>query len=126
MGIFDKLFTNNTLKNEKALPWIPLVETEQLQQIKSDSYNKAQVIFKHSTRCGISSMVLRGFEKAYDLDTNVDLYFLDLLQYRDISNTVAAVFKVHHESPQLLIIKDGVTVAHASHSDINRLDLASF
>lgn len=126
MGIFDKLFNNNSLKDNKELPWKPLVDIQQLDAIEEASATKPQVIFKHSTRCGISSMVLRQFKKSYTLETDVDLYFLDLLQYRDVSNAIASKFGVHHESPQMIIIKNGAVVAHASHSEINSVDLSTF
>ncbi|MGJ5643334.1 bacillithiol system redox-active protein YtxJ [Formosa sp. S-31] len=126
MGFFDKLFANNTLKDEGGVPWKPLLNTAQLEGIMEASKSKTQVIFKHSTRCGISSMVLRQFERAFDDSLQLDMYFLDLLQNRDVSNVVSEVFKVYHESPQLLIIKNGEVIEHASHGQINQVDLASY
>ena len=122
MGIFNKLFgsNENTPKEEKqGLPWKELVSKEQLDQITEASKNKTQAIFKHSTRCGISRMVIRNFENSFDLeDAQVDLYYLDLLNYRDISSEIAERFQVYHESPQLIVIRNGVTVHHSSHSMI--------
>ena len=72
-------------------------------------------------------MVKNQFEEAYDLDKNdLDLYYLDLLNYRDISNEIAAKFQVMHESPQVLVIKNGVAVAHQSHGAINNMNLSLF
>lgn len=125
--MFGKLFGNNkTPKEEKALPWQNLTSIEQLDEIELSSKGKTQLIFKHSTRCGISRMVLNQFTEVYDLDLNADLYYLDLLNYRDVSNEVGYKFQVMHQSPQLLIIKNGVVVAHASHGAINDLDLSTF
>ncbi|WP_417556968.1 bacillithiol system redox-active protein YtxJ [Mesoflavibacter zeaxanthinifaciens] len=125
--MFGKLFENNkTPKEEKVLPWQNLTSIEQLDEIELSSKGKTQLIFKHSTRCGISRMVLNQFTEAYDLDLNADLYYLDLLNYRDVSNEVGYKFQVMHQSPQLLIIKNGVVVAHASHGAINDLDLSTF
>jgi len=122
--MFKKLFGSKELKEEKILPWIPLNSSEQLAAIDNKSKTKTQVIFKHSTRCGISRMVMNQFVNAYDLDdTNIDLYYLDLLSYRDVSNEVGYKFQVMHQSPQLLVIKNGVTVAHASHGGINEINL---
>jgi len=107
------------------VPWTPLTELAQLDMIVEESKMKPVAIFKHSTRCGISSMVINQFEKGYDLEENqLKVYYLDLLNYRPISQEIAARFQVWHESPQLIIIKNGVTVAHASHSQINAVDLA--
>lgn len=125
--MFKKLFGGSTEpKEEKVLPWINLNSLSQLNEIEEKSKTKTQVIFKHSIRCGISRMVMNQFVEAYDLGANLDLYYLDLLSYRDVSNEVGYQFQVMHESPQLLIIKNGVTVAHASHGGINDLDLMRF
>ncbi|PSG92275.1 bacillithiol system redox-active protein YtxJ [Mesoflavibacter zeaxanthinifaciens] len=125
--MFGKLFGNNKIpKEEKVLPWQNLTTIKQLDDIELSSKGKTQVIFKHSTRCGISRMVLNQFTEAYDLDLNADLYYLDLLNYRDVSNEVGYKFQVMHQSPQLLIIKNGLVVAHASHGEINDLDLSKF
>jgi bacillithiol system protein YtxJ len=131
MGIFNKLFGTSTSsvtkKEKKILPWIALNTIEQLDVIASTSKTKTQVIFKYSTRCGVSRMVLNQFVDAYELsEDDLDLYFLDLISYRDVSNEVGYKFQVMHESPQLLAIKNGVVVAHASHSGVNVIDLSNF
>ncbi|WP_225035756.1 bacillithiol system redox-active protein YtxJ [Winogradskyella sp. SM1960] len=127
MGIFDKLFGGSSEpKEEKTLPWQVLSEVSQLDTIAEKSNSKTQLIFKHSTRCGISSMVMKQFVSAYDLETNADLYYLDLLNYRDVSSEVGYTFQVMHQSPQLLVIKNGVVVAHASHGAVNDVDLGQF
>ena len=127
MGIFNKLFNSSSeLREEKVLPWQALNELRQLDEIKELSKVKTQLIFKHSTRCGISRMVMNQFVSLYDLDLNADLYYLDLLNYRDVSNEIGYKFHVMHQSPQLIIIKNGVAVAHASHGAINDLELNKF
>lgn len=128
MGLLNKIFGGSSeSKEEKVLPWVVLNTGKQLEDIVDKSKTKTQVIFKHSTRCGISSMVMRQFVETYDLTVNgLDLYHLDLLNYRDVSNEVGYKFQVMHESPQLLIIKNGVAVAHASHGAINELELNQF
>lgn len=128
MGLLKKIFGGeSTNKEEKVLPWIPLTELSQLEIIEQKSHLKTQVVFKHSTRCGISSMVLNQFVDAYGFSVNdLDLYYLDLLNYRDISNEVGYKFQVIHQSPQLIVIKKGVVQAYASHGDINAVDLNEF
>ena len=128
MGLFNKLFSGSTEeKEEKILPWIALNEIKQLDDIIVKSKSKTQLIFKHSTRCGISRMVMNQFVSNYNFsEQQLDLYYLDLLNYRDISNEVGYKFQVMHESPQLLVLKNGVVVAHASHGSINDLDLNRF
>jgi monothiol bacilliredoxin len=124
--MFKKIFGSSEPKEEKVLPWQPLSDVSQLSTIEERSKTKTQLIFKHSTRCGISSMVMKQFVSAYDLDSNADLYYLDLLNYRDVSNEVGYKFQVMHQSPQLLVIKNGVVVAHASHGGINEMNLERF
>lgn len=128
MGLFNKIFgSSGEVKEEKVLPWIPLNESQQLNHIKNKSATKTQVIFKHSTRCGISRMVMNQFVDAYSLnEKDLDLYYLDLLNYREISNDIAAKFQVMHESPQLLVIKNRVVVAQDSHGAINTINLGRF
>ena len=126
MGFLKNIFGSSEPKEEKVLPWQPLTEVSQLKEIEERSKTKTQVIFKHSTRCGISSMVMNQFVSMYDVDANLDLYYLDLLSYRDVSNEVGYKFQVMHQSPQVLIIKNGTTVAHASHGAINEMDLVKF
>lgn len=127
MGFINKIFGGSSEpKEEKLVPWINLNSLSQLDEIEEKSKTKTQVIFKHSTRCGISRMVMNQFVDAYDVDANLDLYYLDLLSYRDVSNEVSYKFQVMHQSPQLLIIKNGLTVVDESHGAINGLDLERF
>ncbi|MCG2461071.1 bacillithiol system redox-active protein YtxJ [Flavobacteriaceae bacterium F89] len=127
MGLFNSLFgSKNSLENKEAkpLPWIPLVSKDQLKDIVNKSVEKPQVIFKHSTTCGISRMALNQFTSQYNIpEGQLDLFFLDLKSYREVSNEVAKIFGIGHESPQLLIVKNGSVVAHASHGGILALDL---
>ena len=98
--------------------WIHLTNEEQLKQIASKSQNKPQVIFKHSTRCSISAVALQRLQKVSQ-PAGIDFYFLDLLSYRPLSNKIADVFKVPHQSPQVLIIKEGKCVYEESHMGIS-------
>ena len=98
--------------------WTSLDTAEQLNGIKQN--HGYSVIFKHSTRCSISMMAKRRFEMDWDrLPTEVPLYFLDLIKYREISGQIASDFAVHHESPQLLLIKDGECILDQSHGEIS-------
>lgn len=99
------------------MQWILLNSDEQLETIRNNSFNKPQVIFKHSTRCSISSMAKSRLEKNA-FPTNADFYYLDLIAHRTISNKVAEDFKVWHESPQVLLMKNGEVVYDESHNGI--------
>ena len=128
--MFKKLFGSSEpkeKKEEKVLPWLPLTRVDQLDTIADTSKGKTQLIFKHSTRCGISRMVMNMFNSSYDLSENqADLYYLDLHNYREISNEVGYRFQVVHQSPQLLVIRNGNTVSHASHSAIAEIELKQY
>jgi bacillithiol system protein YtxJ len=97
--------------------WIEITELQELDTIKKESFSKPQLIFKHSTRCSISSMVKNRLEKG-EVQNEVDFYLLDLIKHRDISNEIAETFHVHHESPQALLIKNGECTFSESHYDI--------
>lgn len=129
MGFFDKFKSERDIAKEeiKKVPWIELTDMETLDEIAEISQEKPVAILKHSTRCGISRMVLKQFEEDYDLkEEEVKLYFLDLLNHRDISNQIASKFNVPHESPQLIIIKNGKAVYDASHSQVKADSIKEF
>lgn len=103
--------------------WNTLSSVEQLEAIKSASYQQPQVIFKHSTRCSISSMALSRLERS-EIPDHIHFHFLDLLAHRPLSNQVAEDFSVYHESPQVLLIKNGECIYDESHQGIQMAELA--
>lgn len=128
MGLFSRLFNGNSETNEeKQLPWLDVTELSQLKAVKEKSGTKTQIIFKHSIRCGISRMVMNQFVEDFNFDNGeVDLYYIDVINHRDVSNAVANIFDLVHESPQLLVVKNGLVVAHESHGSINSMDLKAY
>jgi bacillithiol system protein YtxJ len=123
--MFSNIFGGSEKQDESngKINWIPLTFLEQLDEIVAFSNEKPAVIFKHSTRCSVSRFALKQFENEFDLEDKVDAYFLDLLEHRDISNEIASRFGVYHQSPQLLLIKEGKSVYDVSHSDIDAEEL---
>ena len=110
-----------------GLDWIHLTTEEQLSILDDASSLHPQLIFKHSTQCGISGVVLRSFStKAAHPDSGFNYFVLDLLAHRSLSNAIAEKYGILHQSPQVLIIKNGMVVAHASHHGILELDLNEF
>jgi bacillithiol system protein YtxJ len=107
------------------MEWIHLTDEEQLNDIIEKSKEKAQVIFKHSNRCSISSVALNRLQKAAR-PGGLDFYFLDLIGYRNISNKIAEVFSVRHESPQVLVIRNGKCVFHESHLSIDMHEIVDY
>lgn len=132
MGIFGNMFggaedTGPKSEKKSYLNWLPLTSIEQLEIIKNQSNTGAVLIFKHSTRCGISRMVIKQFEKLFTADhENLKVYYLDLLNYRNISDEVGYSFQVIHASPQLIIVRNGTAVHNASHEDISLTNLSRF
>ncbi len=130
MKLFNTIFkgkNESKPSNETKINWIPLTSIDQLETIKEQSKQEVVFIFKHSTRCGISRMVIKQFENLFDeTSKNLKVYYLDLLNYREISNEISAVFQVMHQSPQLLVIRNTHTVFHASHYDITEVALVKY
>lgn len=125
MSLFSNVFGSSENQNtsKTKINWIYLTSFNQLDEIMTVSNEKAVVIFKHSTRCSVSRMALKQFENEFDIKNGVDMYFLDLLEHRAISNEIASRFNVYHQSPQLLLIKNGKSVYDVSHSDIDAGEL---
>lgn len=128
MGIFDSVFgkKEKTVKKKNELPWIQLESMDQLEAIAGNSKNKTQVVYKHSSTCGISRMVLGMFTDRYDTDLDIDLYFLTIQNHRDVSNAIEEKFAVRHESPQLLVVKNEEVVFHTSHGAIADTDFTKY
>jgi len=127
MSFFKDMFGAPDENQEiSQVGWKQLTDLGQLNEISIASTENPVLIFKHSTRCGVSRMVLRQFENDFDLQEKITPYFLDLLEHRDISNEIAVRFGVMHQSPQLIVIKDGKAVYNTSHSDIEAAKLDEF
>ena len=128
MGLLKKIFKKNVAEAQHAfINWIHLTNVDQIKQIRSLSKSETVFIFKHSTRCGISKMVIKRFENMFKESMNtIKVYYLDLLKYRDVSNEVVETFQVIHQSPQLLIIKNEFSVFDASHQDITSIKLQDY
>lgn len=106
--------------------WNNLTEIQQLETIKQESGVQPVAIFKHSTRCSISATALDRFERGFAKNQDhkgLKFYYLDLIAHRDISNKIAAEFDVEHESPQLLLIKNGAVTFTESHYGIDFNDV---
>jgi bacillithiol system protein YtxJ len=126
MNLFKNIFGGYEETNTSNVTWRPLTDVGQLNEIIEESADTPVVIFKHSTRCGISRMSLKQFESEYDLQDKITPYFLDLLENQQVSDMVSARFGVEHESPQLLLIRNGEPIYTASHGDIYADDLKRY
>jgi len=119
MGLFSRTSATDTF------PWTPLTSVAQLEEILGTPSGKAKLFFKHSTRCSISSMALRSFEREWKTeDDRFELYFLDLIAHRDVSGAIAEETGIIHQSPQVVVVKDGEVIYDASHHSIDAETIA--
>ena len=131
MGFLDKIFrgsgSEENNKNEVEAKFYSLDDIKLLDEVDEISHTKPVVLFKHSTRCSISRFALKRFDAAYDFtEEQMDWYLLDLLEYRDVSNAIATRYDVMHQSPQILVIKNGKAIFTTSHDAIDAGELKQF
>jgi bacillithiol system protein YtxJ len=105
------------------LPWTKIIAVDQLDEL-FEKDGRAKLVFKHSTRCSISSMALSRFEKEWPENTACDLFFLDLIAYRQLSDSIAQRCGVIHQSPQVIVMLNGELVHHNSHNGISAGQIA--
>lgn len=105
---------------KEGVNWNQLSSEAQIESLIEESKDQPILIYKHSIRCGISSMVLERLERTWtSVDNPIKPYILDLISFRDVSNAVAQTFGVYHESPQVILIKDGKAIYNASHMQVS-------
>ncbi len=107
-------------KPVEGVSWNPLTSEDQIRDLIEESKEQPVLIYKHSTRCGISSMVLDRLERTWTSENNpIKPYILDLISFRSVSNAIAQQFQVYHESPQVILLKDGKAIYDASHMQVS-------
>ncbi|OWY23146.1 bacillithiol system redox-active protein YtxJ [Sphingobacteriales bacterium UPWRP_1] len=122
MSLLEKLFPK---EETPALNWKNLSTEAGLADLIHRSYTVPCGIFKHSTRCSVSDMVKNRLEKRWQFAPDaLEMYYLDLIRYRAVSNRIAEFFEVKHESPQFIVIKDGKVAYHNSHTAIDAEEVA--
>lgn len=104
------------------MKWKVLTSEEQLTAILEQSHTKSQLIFKHSTRCSISTVIKKRLETGI-IPEHIDFHYLDLLAFRSLSNKIADDLDVYHESPQVLLLKNGKCIFDESHLVIRMQDI---
>lgn len=113
-------FSSKADTKTQRVPWQKLTESSQLSDIFMNTNGEKHILFKHSTRCSISAMALNRFENDWTEENDeVHIWYLDLLNFRELSNLIAEKTGVQHQSPQVILIWNGEVVYTASHSDIN-------
>ncbi len=117
MGWFSK---DKQEKKQSGFPWQRLTSVDQLKKVIESSAEKPVLLFKHSTRCNISIMSLNSFQRHWEgTSEKIEIYYLDLLNYRDVSNAIAQETGITHQSPQVIVLKNKQVVYTATHSSID-------
>ncbi len=118
MSFFDKLLTPQL--RDTHTEWLNITSSEQLDELVEESKKQPVVIFMHSTSCGISHNIKHNLEEDWDFaPEELKFYYLDLLAFRPISNEIARKFNVIHQSPQIIVLKDGEVAFDTSHQMIS-------
>jgi bacillithiol system protein YtxJ len=126
-NIFKENTSNSTESTNENVKFFTLDKMEQFDEIDEISQTKPVVLFKHSTRCSISRMALKQFDAEFNYpEEKIDWYLLDLLNHRDLSNEIANRYNVVHQSPQIVVIRNGKAVFNESHDSISAEDLKQF
>jgi bacillithiol system protein YtxJ len=126
-NIFKETSSNTSETLKKDVKYFELDKMEQFDEMDEISAIKSVVIFKHSTRCSISRMALKQFDTEFNYpNEKIVWYLLDLLNHRDLSNEIAHRYNITHQSPQILVIKNGKAVFNASHDSIAAEDMKQF
>ena len=126
-NIFKETLSEESESSKEDVKYFELDKMEQFDEIDEISKTKPVVLFKHSTRCSISRMALKQFDTAFNYpEEKIDWYLLDLLNHRDLSNEIASRYNVVHQSPQIVVIRNGTAVFNESHDSIAAEDLKQF
>jgi bacillithiol system protein YtxJ len=112
--LYHRIFKS---KNNNHMKWIEIKSLSELETALTASHTNPVAIFKHSTRCSVSFMAKKTIERFWDLD--IDAYYLDLIAHRDISSAIAENLSIEHQSPQMILIKEGKAIYNASHGSID-------
>ena len=116
-------FSGNKEEEKAKVNWNALESIEKLDELINDKSDNAHLLFKHSTRCGISSMAKNKFEREWNAESKINLWYLDLLNHRDISAAIAEKLNVIHQSPQAILIQNGKVLYQDTHSEIEASDI---
>jgi bacillithiol system protein YtxJ len=120
MSFLNNLFKRKSDAEDRVeIHWHTLTGQADLDELITLSHEVPCMIFKHSTRCSISSVARGRLERNWIFDrVEVEAWYLDLITYRDLSNRIEAHFGVAHQSPQVILIRNGKAVYDDSHGGI--------
>lgn len=121
MGIFSRKKTGvKPVIKTQELPWVYINSVDQLNKIIQTTFDKPVLLFKHSTRCMTSAIALKSFNEEWTTGNELcNLYFIDLLAHRDVSDEIEVLTGIKHESPQVIVLKGRDIIYDESHSAID-------
>ncbi len=113
------LFGFGGKEKKERMTWNKISSEKDLDEAIALSHDKPVMLFKHSTRCSISSMALSRIESEWDFSQEkIVPFYLDLIAHREVSNAIASKLNVFHASPQMIVVKGGKSMLDASHNEI--------
>lgn len=95
-------------------------DLESLDRFVANLNGSAGVVFKHSNSCGVSS---RAYAEMSKLTLPIGIVVVQ--DARAVSDEVEKRWQVNHETPQVLIIKDGKALWNASHFQVKAEQVAA-
>lgn len=94
-----------------------ITSTDALAEAIQSSEQQPVLFFKHSSTCGISQRAFGEFERYLESpeSSKVQNCLVVVQTAREVSNELARVLSVQHESPQAILVKGGQAVWNDSH-----------
>jgi len=114
-------------EDAKLAEWREITSIEEWDKVMSDSASRQVIVLKHSTRCPVSASALEEYE-AYLADKpnpDTDYYLVKVIESRPVSNKIAEDLGVVHQSPQMILVKDGKAVWNTSHWSVTKKHMAA-
>lgn len=95
----------------------PLSSIRQFEDLLDRSREEPILIYKHSSRCPLSTRA-RTEVDSFDAESDLSIFEVVVQNDRAISDHVAETLEVRHETPQVILIRDGRPVYDASHREV--------
>lgn len=93
----------------------PLKNNDDFAAALKHSEKEPVFIFKHSATCPISRFAEQSVQSIQD---DYPVYKVIVQQSRALSQSIAQDLRVHHESPQIILLQNGEVVTDLSHGRI--------
>lgn len=99
-------------------------ETTHLSEILEESNKSPVIIFKFSSECGTSERLQKEFEENMDnKKINNPIFLVTVQKQKVLSQKIEEYFGIKHESPQVIMLKNGKVTYHENHFKIKVLEI---